>query len=207
MQKQNQNIVRFPFPPSELKVDLTALTTPLFTNEDFRRILSFFRNRNHTHYLILKFLFCTGGSLPDLIYFQLGNLDINRSSITLVDRKRLRFREIWIEPDFARELLRSATHSSPECLLFPGRSGNREERSIQKILNVASSLISKEMNIPLLRDSLALYFFLQGVPLHEIQVFLGHRSVKSTKHRISLYQESAEVTAMEHFSRQKGKAA
>ncbi|WP_411824418.1 tyrosine-type recombinase/integrase [Leptospira sp. 'Mane'] len=177
----------FPFLPPDLVVNLQEFDTCLFTNEDLRKMFFYLRNSNYTHYLILKLLFSSGISIPELTSFRIKNFDPSSANLKISERCRLRNRNIKIASDFARELDRFCQSEKADLPLFPGREGIREERSIQKILQKSRELIGKEVSIPLIRDAIALYFSRQGFPSREIQIFLGHRSLKSTKQRLSLY--------------------
>ncbi|BDA80484.1 hypothetical protein LPTSP3_g34140 [Leptospira kobayashii] len=153
------------------------------------------RNSNYTHYLILKLLFSSGMSTPELVSFKIKNFEPSSANLKISERCRLKHRNIRISDDFAKELYRFCqSEKTTELPLFPGQKGLREERSIQKILQKASQIIKKEVSIPLIRDSIALYFFHRGFPAQEIQIFLGHRSLKSTKQRISLYSTLDETS-------------
>ncbi len=203
-----QNLISFPSKTSSLTINLNFFSSPLFTNEELKKLLSYFRSKNFTHYLIIKFLLSTGVSIPDLIYFKNDRLDYENAVVTLLGGKRLNYRKIPIEKEFARELYRHASDQAPGSPLFGGRGGSsRDERSIQKILNNASSFLKKEINIPIIRDSLASAFHLEGVSVAEIQFFLGHRSIKSTKQRISNCQKRIEDQMRHNFNEWKERAA
>ncbi|TGN11154.1 site-specific integrase [Leptospira ilyithenensis] len=184
----------FPFLPLDLVVNLQEFETCLFTNDDLRKMFFYLRNSNYTHYLILKLLFSSGMSIPDLISFKIKNFEPSSANLKISERCRLKHRNIRISDDFAKELYRFCQSENEEVPLFPGQKGFREERSIQKILQKGSQIIRKEVSIPLIRDSITLYFFNQGFPAREIQTFLGHRSLKSTKQRISLYPSLEEIS-------------
>jgi integrase len=208
MLKHFENLIPFPESMNELTIDLTQFSSPLFTHEEIAGLLTFFRHRNHTHYLIVKFLLSTGVSIPDLIYFQIKNIDFDREQIHFHERKRLGSRLIKLEKVFCRELYRYTLDLPKEAPLFEGRRGAfRDERSIQKILNTASLYLKKEINIPIIRDSLAKYLAEAGIPLREIQCFLGHRSLKSTKQRISSCERRQEGQMGHNFPIKKDKAA
>jgi integrase len=208
MLKEFENLISFPVQPIDLIIDLNGFSSPIFENEELSNLLLFFRHRNHTHYLIMKFLLSTGVSIPDLIYFQIKNIDFERGMLTMIERKRLNFREIPLEKGFLRELFRHCIDQSKESPLFQGRHGCfRDERSIQKILNTAALFLKKEINIPIIRDSLAVSFFNRGVPIQDIQIFLGHRSIKSTRQRISSCQKRIEKQMGHNFNDWKEKAA
>ncbi|MDZ4724976.1 MAG: site-specific integrase [Leptospira sp.] len=199
-----KNLIQFPIPSSNLVVDLNSFCSPFYSNEEIRKVLYHFRKHNFDHYLIVKYLFTTGASIPDLIHFRMMDFNYEESFLTLQARSRLGFRKISLEKEFAKELYRHGTQYSVDSPIFPGRNGNREERSIQKILKKASILIAKEITIPTIRDSIALSFFQSGISVPEIQTYLGHRSQKSTRYRIQSQQYRLKD---ENFSPMNEKAA
>lgn len=208
MLKEYKNLISFPSKTSELWVDLDRFSSPLFGNEELKKLLQYFRQKNFTHYLIVKFLLSTGVSIPDLLYFQIKCIDFESGFLTLLGGKRLNFRKIRLEREFLLEIYRYCSDLSKESPLFGGRRGcSRNERSIQKILNSASQFLKKEINIPIIRESLAISFHENGASLAEIQTFLGHRSIKSTKQRISHCYRRIEEMMGHNFTNWKEKAA
>ncbi len=199
MRNQNSLNNTFPLLPLDLIVDLSHFETCLFTQSDLRKLFFYFRNKNHIHYLILKFLFSTGISVPELLMCKIHNFDYESTSMFIPERNRLQKRNITLANEFSKELYRYSYEENPDRSLFPGKDGAREKRSVQYILKKASLLLQKEVNVPLIRDAIALYFWDQGFPLREIQTFLGHRSSKSTKQRLILYQNSQKHEFFDDF--------
>ncbi|EMY62501.1 tyrosine-type recombinase/integrase [Leptospira terpstrae] len=193
--------------PQVLTVDVMTLDNRLIDQSEVRTLLFRLRDRNYLHYLIIKFLVCTGLSLPEIIHLKISDFNPERSLFKLKNGGRLRRRKIFIEPNLALELYRYSSEFAPTDYLFPGRYGKLRTRTIQKILKNASNLISKEIHIPFLRDVIALDLFKKGFPVWEIQEFLGHRSTRSTKQRILLHIPVEERTDPRLFNRNKNQAA
>jgi|JI8StandDraft_1071087.scaffolds.fasta_scaffold00184_19 integrase len=208
MLKEFENLIPFPSRDVDITINLTHFSSPAFTNEELKNLLQFFRHRNHNHYMIVKFLLSTGVSIPDLIHFKTKDIDYENGSLTMKGGKRLHFRRICVEKSFLQEIYRYSCDFSAESHLFEGRKGcSREERSIQKILNTASQFLRKEINIPIIRDSIALSLYQSGNPIREIQFFLGHRSLKSTRQRILAAQLRIDKQTGHNFESWKEKAA
>ncbi len=150
-----------------------TLDNQLIDQSEVRTLLFRLRDRNYLHYLIIKFLVCTGLSLPELIHLKIADFNSERNLFKLKNGGRLRRRKIFIEPNLALELYRYSSEFSPSDYLFPGRYGKLRTRTIQKILKNASNLIAKEIHIPFLRDVIALDLFKKGFPVWEIQDVFG----------------------------------
>lgn len=193
--------------PQVLTVDVTTLDNRLIDQSEVRTLLLRLRYRNYHHYLIIKFLVCTGLSLPELIHLKISDFNAERSIFKLKNGGRLQRRKIFLEPNLALELYRYSSEFSPTDYLFPGRYGKLRTRTVQKILKNASNLISREIHIPFLRDVIALDLFKKGFPVWEIQEFLGHRTTRSTKQRILLHIPVEERTDPRLFNRNKNQAA
>lgn len=178
--------------PIDMVVDINKIDNHILSQLDVRRILSRFRNRNYLHYLMFKFLLVTGVSLPELLTAKVHNLKQDCQYLDLPVRGRLYRRKIYLEKNFSLELHRFIAGKRDDEPLFPGRNGQRDNRSVQKILQKASSYVAKQLSVPLLRDLLALHFFRQGFPIGEIQEFLGHRATRSTRQRILLHSREKE---------------
>ncbi|GBF51511.1 site-specific recombinase, phage integrase family [Leptospira ryugenii] len=170
------------------EVLLSEYQSPLLSNDEVHKVLADIRKYNFEHYLILRLLIVTGLQLPELLQLKKVDIHWNEQSISLGNRKRLKERKVFVEKTLCRELFLQAQQFIDTDLLFPGRKGPREVRSIQKVLSKASQFLRKPLHIPLLRDSLALYFYAKGHSVEEIQRLLGHRSIKSTKTRLQLYE-------------------
>ncbi|MCZ8156614.1 MAG: site-specific integrase [Leptospira sp.] len=208
MLNQFENLLAFPSPPIDLLIDLKTLSSPQFSSMEVHSLLQYFRKRNHKHYLIIKFLFSTGASIPELTHFPVKNLNFDNEYLIINERKRLGYRKIFLEKEFTRELYRFCADLNEGSLLFAGRKGqSRNVRSIQKILNTASQFLGKEITIPTIRDFLAVALFEQSVSLRDIQNFLGHRSQKSTKNRIFKPQISGKDRMGHNFNDFQNKAA
>ncbi|EOQ89370.1 site-specific recombinase, phage integrase family [Leptospira yanagawae serovar Saopaulo str. Sao Paulo = ATCC 700523] len=203
----NTNLNLPTFLPPILTVDVFTLGNRLLAQTEILNLLNRLRNKNHFHYLIIKFLVCTGLSLPELIHLKIADFNKEMDRFYITNVGRLRKRHIFLDPKFAVELYRYSCEFSPGDYLFPGRDGELRTRTIQKILKTASRMISREIHIPFLRDVIALDLFQKGFPLREIQEFLGHRTKRSTRHRIMLH-----ITEMDHrdprlFTRNRNQAA
>ncbi|ABZ95625.1 XerD-like Integrase/recombinase [Leptospira biflexa serovar Patoc strain 'Patoc 1 (Ames)'] len=203
----NTNLNLPTFLPHILTVDVCTLGNRLLDQTDVRNLLNRIRGRNHIHYLIIKFLVCTGLSLPELIHLKIADFNSEMDRFHLKNGGRLRRRNIFLDPKFAVELYRYACEFSPSDYLFPGRDGILRTRTIQKILKTASRLISKEIHIPFLRDVIALHLFQNGFPVWEIQEFLGHRTTRSTRQRIMLHIPETEHNDPRLFTRNRNQAA
>ncbi|TGM24957.1 site-specific integrase [Leptospira levettii] len=193
--------------PHILTVDVCTIENSLLDQTEVRNLLHKLRCRNHLHYLIIKFLVCTGLSLPELIHLKIADFNAEMNRFHLKNGGRLRRRNIFLEPNFAIELYRYACEFLPNDYLFPGRDGVLRTRTIQKILKNASRLISREIHIPFLRDVIALDLYQKGFPVWEIQEFLGHSTSRSTRQRIMLHIPEAEHNDPRLFTRNRNQAA
>ncbi|TGL51655.1 site-specific integrase [Leptospira kemamanensis] len=203
----NTNLNLTTFLPHILTIDVYTLGNRLLDHTEILNLLNQLRNRNHIHYLIIKFLVCTGLSLPELIHLKIADFTKEMDRFYLKNGGRLRRRNIYLEPKFAVELYRYACEFSPGDYLFPGRDGVLRTRTIQKILKTASRLISRELHITFLRDVIALDLFQKGFPLWEIQAFLGHRTKRSTRQRIMLHIPETDHNDPRLFTRNRNQAA
>ncbi|MDF3822173.1 site-specific integrase [Leptospira sp. 96542] len=194
--------------PHSLTVDVNHWENPNISQLELRRLLFRIQSQNHVHYLIFKFLVCTGFSIPELIAIKVKDFDPEKALVSVPERDRLKRRSISLATEFSREIYRYCLDFPPDSYLFPGREeGQRQGRSVQKILQKASGLIRKEVNIPFLRDTIALHLFRKGFPIWEIQEFLGHRSPRSTRRRIYLQISPDEQRDPRLFKKNKNQAA
>lgn len=203
----NTNLNLPNFLPHILTVDVCTLGNCLLNQTEVRNLLNQIRCRNHLHYLIIKFLVCTGLSLPEIIHLKIADFNSEMNRFHLKNGGRLRRRNIFLEPNFAIELYRYSCEFAPSDYLFPGRDGVLRTRTIQKILKNAGRLIAKEIHIPFLRDVIALDLYQRGFPVWEIQEFLGHSTPRSTRQRIMLHIPEAEHKDPRLFTRNRNQAA
>lgn len=193
--------------PQVLTIDVYKLDGgPLLQNEIFK-ILGEMRQRNFVHYIILKFIFATGLSLPELTNLRIKEVHLNQGRVSVSQGERLKARTIFLDPGLRDEILRYVHHYQKGEYLFPGRIGQISVRNIQKILEEASRIAGKQVTTTLVRDTIAIHFFKRGFPLWEIQEFLGHRSIQSTKQRICLYKITEESLDPRLFKPNKNKVA
>ncbi len=118
----------FPFLPLDLVVNLQEFETCLFTNEDLRKIFFYLRNSNYTHYLILKLLFSSGMSIPELVSFKIKNFEPSFASLKISERCRLKHRNIRISDDF----IASARAKKRKCLFFRGKKVSERRDPFRK---------------------------------------------------------------------------
>lgn len=115
----NTNLNLPTFLPPILTVDVFTLGNRLLAQTEILNLLNRLRNKNHFHYLIIKFLVCTGLSLPELIHLKIADFNKEMDRFYITNVGRLRKRHIFLDPKFAVELYRYSCEFSSRRLSVP----------------------------------------------------------------------------------------
>jgi integrase len=132
------------------------------------------------------------------------DIDSERKMIHVVEGKGGKDRYVPL-PDHTLRLLRHLwiTHRHPDWM-FPSRNGLAaiDETAVQKAFQAAlrESGVHKAASIHTLRHSYATHLLEAGVHLRVIQVYLGHRSPRTTA-RYTHLTEPTEQRALEAINR------
>jgi len=152
--------------------------------------------------LLMKTLFQTGARVSEFVHLQVAEVFFDEQMLLITHAKGGKQRYVPLLPELTQEL-RTYLRDRTAGYLFETRRHTRySPRRIQQLVQetVALAGITKRVYPHLLRHSVATTLLERGMPLEQIQKFLGHAKLETTQ----VYAES--TTAMIKESYQKALA-
>lgn len=136
---------------------------------------------NIKHKLVIMILYSSGLRVSELVNLKREDVDSERNVINVRMGKGRKDR-VTVLSEKAKKLLFSylCSTSFKSSYLFEGRKGKYTIKSVQKILEKASSSISKKVTPHMLRHSFATHLLENGVDIKYIQMLLGHSRISTT---------------------------
>jgi integrase/recombinase XerD len=149
--------------------------------------------------LMLKTLFLTGTRVSELVGMKVEDFFFGEQMILISKGKGGKSRYVPILPELAQELTTHLAGREVGYLFESNRHTKFTPRRIQQIVKetAAQAGIVKRVHPHLLRHTVATFLLEKGMPLEQIQKFLGHAKIETTQ----IYAES--TTAMMKESYQK----
>jgi integrase/recombinase XerD len=138
--------------------------------------------------LLIKTLFQTGARVSEFVHLRVQDVFLDEQMLLIVRGKGGKSRYVPILPALAQELKTYLGDRTTGFLFETNRHTCYSPRRIQQIIRetAAQAGIAKRVYPHLLRHSVATTLLERGMPLEQIQKFLGHAKLDTTQ----IYAES-----------------
>lgn len=149
--------------------------------------------------LLVKTLVLTGARVSEFVALQVQDFSYDDKAVTVRKGKGDKQRIVPILPALADELRVHIGHRT-EGPLFRGRSWQAfSQRRVQQIVKelAAGAGITKRVYPHLMRHTVAQHLLEGGMPLEQVQKFLGHANITTTQ----IYAESSPAMIAEGYRR------
>jgi integrase/recombinase XerD len=149
--------------------------------------------------LLIKTLFQTGARVSEFVHLQVPDVYFEEQMLLITQAKGGKQRYVPLLPELTHELRTYLRERATGPLFVTRRHTRYSPRRIQQLVQETAALagITKRVHPHLLRHSVATTLLERGMPLEQIQQFLGHAKLETTQ----IY--AASTTAMIKDSYQK----
>ncbi|HEX8149998.1 MAG TPA: tyrosine-type recombinase/integrase [Pyrinomonadaceae bacterium] len=170
----------------------------LSRDEERRLIQHAYKDRSK-HGLLIKTLFQTGARVSELAHIRVEHSFFEELMILIDKGKGGKSRYVPILPELAQELRTHLGNRSTGYLFETNRHLPYSARRIQQIVKATAegAKIRKRVYPHLLRHSVATTLLERGMPIDQIQKFLGHSKLETTQ----VYAESTTEMIKESYQR------
>lgn len=181
----------------------TTVVQPLSV-EDFSKILATAYNLKSQRGLIVKMLFLTGVRANEFVNLKIENFDYNNKTLYIDVAKKESQRYVPLLPNLADEL-KTFVGNRTQGYIFISQKPNKITRdyrySPQRIWQIVNEIAKiagvstehKRVYPHKLRHTIATFLLSKGMPIEEIQKFLGHKDITTTQ----IYAKT-DITKMQH---------
>jgi integrase/recombinase XerD len=184
----------------------TRVVARLSRNEE-RKLMAHAYRAQGTRGLLIKTLFQTGARVSEFVNIKADEVFFDEQMILIAKAKGGKSRYVPIRPELAHELRTHLGHRTVgylfETIHATAYSPRRiQPRRIQQIIKQTAdeAQITKRVYPHLLRHSVATTLLERGMPLEQIQKFLGHAKLETTQ----MYAESSPEMLKESYRRALG---
>jgi integrase/recombinase XerD len=148
--------------------------------------------------LLIKTLFQTGARVSEFVQVQVPDVYFDEQMLLLTQGKGGKQRYVPLLPDLTHELRTYLRDRTTGPLFTTRRHTPYSPRRIQQLVQETAALagIPKRVHPHLLRHSVATTLLERGMPLEQIQQFLGHARLETTQ----IYAESTAAMIKESRS-------
>jgi integrase/recombinase XerD len=172
------------------------------SRDEERRLISHAYRMQGTRGLLIKTLFQTGARVSEFVNIKVNELFFDEQMILISKAKGGKSRYVPILPELAQELrthLGARTHGH---LFETIHSIPYSPRRIQQIIKETAeeAKITTRVYPHLLRHSVATTLLERGMPMEQIQKFLGHSKLETTQ----IYAESSPEMIKDSYQRALG---
>ena len=149
--------------------------------------------------LLIKTLFQTGARVSEFVNIKVEDIFFEEQMILMTKAKGGKSRYVPILPELAQELRTHLGQRTIGYLFETNRATCYSSRRIQQIVKETATQaeIAKHVYPHLLRHSVATTLLERGMPIEQIQKFLGHSKLETTQ----LYAESSTEMMRESYQR------
>jgi integrase/recombinase XerD len=173
----------------------------LSRDEEQRLIQRAYRDKGE-HGLLIKTLFQTGARVSEFVNVKVEDFFLDEAMILITKGKGGKSRYVPILPELAHELRTHLGNRTTGYLFETNRHLPYSPRRIQQIVKATAerAKIKKRVYPHLLRHSVATTLLERGMPIEQIQKFLGHAKLETTQ----VYAESTPAMLKESYRRALG---
>src|SRR5215475_14570309 len=159
------------------------------SREEERRLISHAYRMQGVRGLLIKTLFQTGARVSEFVNIKADEVFFEEQMILISKAKGGKSRYVPILPQLAQELRTHLGHRTTRYLFETVQHTQYSPRRIQQIIKetAADARITKRVYPHLLRHSVATTLLERGMPIEQIQKFLGHSKLETTQ----IYAESS----------------
>jgi len=154
---------------------------------------------NSQNGLLLKMLFLTGARVAEFVSIKVEDFFFDEQMILISNGKGGKSRYVPILPELAQELRTYLGGRQTGYIFESNRHTKFSTRRIQQIVKETADRagITKKVHPHLLRHTVATFLLEKGMPLEQIQKFLGHSKIETTQ----IYAESTTAMMKEGYQR------
>jgi len=170
----------------------------LSRDEEQRLIQRAYRDKGERG-LLIKTLFQTGARVSEFVHIKVEDFFLDEAMILITKGKGGKSRYVPILPELAQELRTHLGTRATGHLFETNRHLPYSPRRIQQIVKAtaAKAKIKKRVYPHLLRHSVATTLLERGMPIEQIQKFLGHAKLETTQ----VYAESTPAMIKDSYRR------
>ncbi len=153
------------------------------SQEEERRLIDTAYRLPGTRGLLIKTLFQTGVRVSEFVHIQVADVYFEEEMILIRQGKGGKQRYVSILSELAQELKTHLRGRAKGYLFETNRHAAFSPRRIQQIVKETADLagITKRVSPHTLRQSVATTLLEHGMPLEQIQKFLGHAKIDTTQ--------------------------
>jgi integrase/recombinase XerD len=153
------------------------------SGEEERRLVETAYRLPGTRGLLIKTLFQTGARVSEFVHIQVEDVFFDEQMIRIRQGKGGKQRYVPILPELAQELQTHLRGRAKGYLFETNRHAAFSPRRIQQLVKETAILagITKRVSPHVLRHSVASTLLEHGMPLEQIQKFLGHAKIDTTQ--------------------------
>jgi len=153
------------------------------SREEERRLIDTAYRLPGTRGLLIKTLFQTGARVSEFVHIQVEDVFFDEQMIRIRQGKGGKQRYVPILPELAQELQTHLRGRVNGYLFETNRHAAFSPRRIQQLVKEIADLagITKRVSPHVLRHSVASTLLEHGMPLEQIQKFLGHAKIDTTQ--------------------------
>ncbi len=153
------------------------------SREEEQRLIETAYRLTGTRGLLIKTLFQTGARVSEFVSIQVEDVFFDEQMILIRKAKGGKRRYVPILPELAQELRTHLRDRTTGYLFESNRHADFSPRRIQQLVKETADLagINKRVSPHVLRHSVATTLLEHGMPLEQIQKFLGHAKLDTTQ--------------------------
>lgn len=158
------------------------------SSEEERKLINQAYQDEGQNGLLIKMLFMTGARVAEFVSVKVEDFFFDELMILIENGKGGKSRYVPILPELAQELKTHLNGRQTGYIFESNRHTKFTTRRIQQIVKDTADRagITKKVHPHLLRHSVSTFLLEKGMPLEQIQKFLGHSKIETTQ----IYAES-----------------
>ena len=179
------------------RVKIRKRVVDRLSREEEKRLIQVAYRGKGEHGLLIKTLFQTGTRVSEFVNLRVKDFFLDESMLLINKGKGGKSRYVPILPDLAQELRTHLGERATGYLFESNRNLPYSARRVQQIVKETAekAKIKKRVYPHLLRHSVATTLLERGMPIEQIQKFLGHSKLETTQ----VYAESTTEMIKESY--------